>query len=107
MPQTEELEAIIEKQLELIGATAIEDKLQDNVKEVIYKIRHAGVKVWMLTGDKKETAVNIGISCGIVAEDMAILYWDKSLQNTLKARSFIKSRECCLVVSGEQLLSAE
>jgi len=39
--------------LELIGATAIEDQLQDNVKQTIEMIRKAGVKVWMLTGDKK------------------------------------------------------
>lgn len=50
----------------MIGSTAIEDKLQDNVKETIVKLRKAGIKVWMLTGDKRETAVNIGKSCGLI-----------------------------------------
>lgn len=53
--------------MELIGATAIEDQLQDNVKITIERLRSAGVKVWMLTGDKKETAINIGISCGLLS----------------------------------------
>jgi P-type E1-E2 ATPase len=60
------LEEILEKEFTLIGSTAIEDKLQDNVKETIVKLRKAGIKVWMLTGDKKETAVNIGKSCGLI-----------------------------------------
>lgn len=50
---TFDLEEVIEKELELIGATAIEDKLQDNVKITIERLRSAGIKVWMLTGDKK------------------------------------------------------
>ncbi|KAM4066437.1 haloacid dehalogenase-like hydrolase [Hirsutella rhossiliensis] len=52
----------IETKLELAGATAIEDKLQDGVAETIDKLRRANVKVWMLTGDKRETAINIGHS---------------------------------------------
>lgn len=50
---SKEIEEILEKEFELIGATAIEDQLQDNVKQTIQSIRNAGVKVWMLTGDKK------------------------------------------------------
>lgn len=47
----------------LIGATAIEDKLQDEVGETIDFCKKAGIKVWVLTGDKIETAINIGFSC--------------------------------------------
>ena len=49
-----------------MGSTGIEDRLQEGVKETIKFIRDAGVKVWMLTGDKLETAVNIGISSGLI-----------------------------------------
>lgn len=59
----------IEQNLELIGASAIEDKLQDGVPDSISRLLEAGIKVWMLTGDKLETAINIGMcacSCIIV-----------------------------------------
>jgi phospholipid-translocating ATPase len=50
----------IEKDLILLGATAVEDKLQDGVPECIDKLAQAGIKLWVLTGDKMETAINIG-----------------------------------------------
>ncbi len=59
----EEIQELIEKDLELIGATAIEDKLQDQVGETIDQLKEAGLKVWVLTGDKVETAINIAYSC--------------------------------------------
>lgn len=60
----------MEKELELIGATAIEDKLQANVDKTIDAIKKAGIKVWVLTGDKIETAINIGYSCKLLQNDM-------------------------------------
>ncbi|KFA79859.1 hypothetical protein S40288_03763 [Stachybotrys chartarum IBT 40288] len=62
----EEASEQIEQRFELAGATAIEDKLQDGVPETIDKLRRANIKVWMLTGDKRETAVNIGHSARVV-----------------------------------------
>ena len=56
----------IEFDLEIIGATAIEDKLQDDVTETIQALKDAGIKVWVLTGDKIDTAINIGYSCGLL-----------------------------------------
>ncbi|KHN94912.1 ATPase, P-type, phospholipid-translocating, flippase [Metarhizium album ARSEF 1941] len=56
---------MIEQKLELAGATATEDKLQDGVPETIDKLRRANIKVWMLTGDKRETAINIGHSARV------------------------------------------
>ncbi|EPS65072.1 hypothetical protein M569_09707, partial [Genlisea aurea] len=50
----------IEKDLILLGATAVEDKLQQGVPECIDKLAQAGIKLWVLTGDKMETAINIG-----------------------------------------------
>lgn len=61
----------LETELELVGASAIEDKLQDRVPETISKLKEAGMKVWVLTGDKLETAENIGASAKLlVPEEM-------------------------------------
>ena len=49
-----------------MAATAIEDKLQENVGEVIADLKKAGINVWVLTGDKIETAINIGYSCKLL-----------------------------------------
>jgi len=61
---------LIEKDLLLIGASAIEDKLQDGVPEAIHNMLQMGIKVWVLTGDKEETAINIGFSCNLLTEEM-------------------------------------
>lgn len=60
----------IEVDLELIGSTAIEDRLQDNVPETIQFMKDTGIKVWVLTGDKVETAINIGVSAGLLDAQM-------------------------------------
>jgi len=62
----DEVNATIEVDMKLVGATAIEDKLQDEVKDTIEFIRAAGIKLWVLTGDKIETAVNIAYSTGLL-----------------------------------------
>ncbi|KAM6217827.1 phospholipid-transporting ATPase IC [Rhynchocyon petersi] len=64
----------IEKDLILLGATAIEDRLQDGVPETISKLAKADIKIWVLTGDKKETAENIGFACELLTEDTTICY---------------------------------
>uniref|UniRef100_H2YBK1 Phospholipid-transporting ATPase n=1 Tax=Ciona savignyi TaxID=51511 RepID=H2YBK1_CIOSA len=60
----------IERDMELLGATAVEDKLQDGVPETIANLSNANIKIWVLTGDKQETAVNIGYSCNMLTEEM-------------------------------------
>uniref|UniRef100_A0A6Q2Z7R3 Phospholipid-transporting ATPase n=1 Tax=Esox lucius TaxID=8010 RepID=A0A6Q2Z7R3_ESOLU len=60
----------IEKDLMLLGATAIEDKLQDGVPQTIEQLSQADIKIWVLTGDKQETAENIGYSCNMLREEM-------------------------------------
>lgn len=60
----------LEKDFNLIGSTAIEDKLQDEVGDTILTLRNAGIKLWVLTGDKLETAINIGYSCKLLDNDM-------------------------------------
>ncbi|OLL25155.1 putative phospholipid-transporting ATPase [Neolecta irregularis DAH-3] len=67
---------IIERDFELGGATAIEDKLQAGVPEAIDKLRRAGIKLWMLTGDKRETAINIGHSCRMIKEYSTLVILD-------------------------------
>ncbi|KAI4211834.1 MAG: hypothetical protein LQ351_005477 [Letrouitia transgressa] len=64
---------IIEHDFTLLGATAIEDKLQDGVPDTIHTLQEAGIKVWVLTGDRQETAINIGMSCKLISEDMTLL----------------------------------
>ena len=64
---------ILEKNFYLLGATAIEDRLQDGVPETIHTLQDAGIKVWVLTGDRQETAINIGMSCKLISEDMTLL----------------------------------
>ncbi|KAK6454965.1 aminophospholipid-translocating ATPase [Scheffersomyces xylosifermentans] len=66
--KVDEVGARIEGKFELLGATAIEDKLQDGVSDAIDKLRRAGIKLWMLTGDKRETAINIGYSCRLIKD---------------------------------------
>ena len=60
----------IEKDLFLLGTTIVEDKLQDLVPETIRDLRLAKIKVWMLTGDKMNTAYNIGLSCNLISTKM-------------------------------------
>jgi len=49
----------LERDLRLLGATAIEDRLQDGVPEAIADLKHAGIKIWVATGDKLETAIGV------------------------------------------------
>uniref|UniRef100_A0A182NRB6 Phospholipid-transporting ATPase n=1 Tax=Anopheles dirus TaxID=7168 RepID=A0A182NRB6_9DIPT len=64
----------IECDMQLVGVTAIEDKLQDGVPQTIANLQLAGIKVWVLTGDKQETAINIGYSCQLLTDDMVDVF---------------------------------
>ncbi|XP_077202756.1 phospholipid-transporting ATPase ID-like isoform X2 [Paroedura picta] len=64
----------IEVNLMLLGATAIEDKLQDGVPQTIETLGKAQIKIWVLTGDKQETAVNIGYSCNMLCDAMEDIF---------------------------------
>ncbi|KAI0230344.1 putative phospholipid-transporting ATPase IF [Lamellibrachia satsuma] len=65
-----EVYACVESDLHLLGVTAIEDILQPGVRETLVALRKAGIKVWVLTGDKEETAINISYSAGHFHSDM-------------------------------------
>ncbi|KAG9449609.1 hypothetical protein H6P81_009574 [Aristolochia fimbriata] len=66
----DEVAELIEKDLVLIGCTAIEDKLQEGVPACIETLSKAGIKIWVLTGDKMETAINIAYACNLINNDM-------------------------------------
>ncbi|KAJ2611096.1 phospholipid transporting ATPase [Coemansia sp. RSA 1365] len=63
----------IERGLQLVGGTAIEDRLQDGVPATIAQLALAGIKLWVLTGDKTETAINIGYSCNLLSAEMQLV----------------------------------
>ncbi|KAI9508448.1 phospholipid-translocating P-type ATPase [Russula earlei] len=71
--EIEQVSEEIERNLLLLGATAIEDKLQDGVPEAIADLKTAGIKVWVLTGDKLETAIAIGKSTNLIAREANII----------------------------------
>jgi phospholipid-translocating ATPase len=71
-----EVANLIEKRFELIGATAIEDKLQDGVPDTIDRLRRASIKLWMLTGDKRETAISISRSCRLAKDYSTFIILD-------------------------------
>lgn len=75
----EEAGDLIEQNLDLVGASAIEDKLQKGVPETIDKLRRANIKIWMLTGDKRETAINIAHSARICLPESQVHTLDATL----------------------------
>ncbi|KAI1317165.1 hypothetical protein EDD11_008956 [Mortierella claussenii] len=81
---------LIEKNLFLLGATAIEDKLQDGVPETIHTLQQAGIKVWVLTGDRQETAINIGYSCKLIQEDMSLIICNE--QTHWETKEFLETK---------------
>ncbi|XP_055690587.1 phospholipid-transporting ATPase ID isoform X4 [Lutzomyia longipalpis] len=64
----------IECDMMLVGVTAIEDKLQDGVPQTIANLQTAGIKIWVLTGDKQETAINIGYSCQLLTDELVDVF---------------------------------
>ncbi|XP_028314796.1 phospholipid-transporting ATPase IA isoform X1 [Gouania willdenowi] len=90
----EESYELIEKNLQLLGATAIEDKLQDKVPETIETLMKADIKIWILTGDKQETAINIGHSCKLLTKNMGMLVIN---EDTLDATRAMLSHHCGLL----------
>ena len=70
--KVEEVYNKLEQDIILLGGTIVEDKLQDQVPETIKDLRLAKIKIWMLTGDKFETAFNIGLSCNLISTQMMI-----------------------------------
>lgn len=66
------MEEELESNLILLGATALEDRLQEGVAETISDLHKADIKIWMLTGDKLETAENIGYATSLIAQETRV-----------------------------------
>ena len=81
-----EVYELIEQDLSLLGASAIEDKLQEGVPETIASLAAANIKLWVLTGDKQETAINIGYSAHILTNEMKNIF-------VIEGKSFEKVEE--------------
>lgn len=100
------VQAQLEQNMELLGLTGVEDKLQADVKTTIELLRNASIKIWMLTGDKIETATCIAISTKLVARNQYIHQVAK-VQTHGAARDtlvFLQSKlDCCLVIDGNSL----
>ncbi|KAH8828098.1 calcium transporting ATPase [Flagelloscypha sp. PMI_526] len=109
---------LIEKDLFLLGATAIEDKLQDGVPDTIHTLQMAGIKVWVLTGDRQETAINIGMSCRLISESMNLVIVNEESSSETKAflekrltaiksqRSSGELEDMALIIDGKSLTFA-
>jgi phospholipid-translocating P-type ATPase (flippase) len=99
----------IEKDLVLLGCTAVEDSLQDQVPDTIQDIISAGIKIWMLTGDKLETAINIAKTCGLAQENSLIFKFKSSdsIKCEEKLRKSIQatqaSSDAIIVIEGQSL----
>ncbi|KAI0752977.1 phospholipid-translocating P-type ATPase [Daedaleopsis nitida] len=109
---------LIERDMFLLGATAIEDKLQEGVPETIHTLQMAGIKVWVLTGDRQETAINIGMSCRLISESMNLVivneetahetqdFITKRLSALKNQRSTGDQEDLALVIDGKSLTFA-
>lgn len=96
----------LEHDLELLGVTGVEDKLQKDVKPSLELLRNAGIKIWMLTGDKVETARCVAVSSKLVARGQYIhtITKLKRKDNAQDHLDFLRSKtDACLLIDGESL----
>ncbi|CAI4644718.1 BGP_1a_G0041740.mRNA.1.CDS.1 [Saccharomyces cerevisiae] len=112
--KVDEAGAEIEDGLNLLGVTAIEDKLQDGVSEAIEKIRRAGIKMWMLTGDKRETAINIGYSCMLIKDYSTVVILTTTDENIISKMNAVSQEvdsgniaHCVVVIDGATMAMFE
>eukprot|EP00027_Filamoeba_sp_ATCC50430_P017093 CAMPEP_0168565858 /NCGR_PEP_ID=MMETSP0413-20121227/14088_1 /TAXON_ID=136452 /ORGANISM="Filamoeba nolandi, Strain NC-AS-23-1" /LENGTH=1122 /DNA_ID=CAMNT_0008597795 /DNA_START=123 /DNA_END=3488 /DNA_ORIENTATION=+ len=90
----EEAAELIEKDMILLGASAVEDQLQKGVPETIATLLKAGIKIWVLTGDKQETAINIGYSCRLLNQNQNIMIINTDSLESTAAALEQKLNEC-------------
>ncbi|KAJ4347834.1 putative aminophospholipid-translocase [Didymosphaeria variabile] len=96
----------LERDLELLGVTGVEDKLQKDVKPSLELLRNAGIKIWMLTGDKVETARCVAVSSKLVARGQYVHTIAKMKRKDLAHSSldFLRGKtDACLLIDGESL----
>jgi phospholipid-translocating ATPase len=96
----------LEQDLELLGVTGVEDKLQRDVKPSLELLRNAGIKIWMLTGDKVETARCVAVSSKLVARGQYIHTISKVKRKDMAndALDFLRGKpDACMLIDGESL----
>ncbi|KAK0077437.1 hypothetical protein PV325_003959 [Microctonus aethiopoides] len=96
----------LEREMELLCVTGVEDRLQDRVRPTLELLRNAGIKIWMLTGDKLETATCIAKSSRLVARTQGLHIFKPVVTRTdahLELNTFRKKQDCALVISGDSL----
>ncbi|CCK69918.1 aminophospholipid-translocating P4-type ATPase NEO1 KNAG_0D01670 [Huiozyma naganishii CBS 8797] len=96
----------LEHDLELLGLTGVEDKLQKDVKSSIELLRNAGIKIWMLTGDKVETARCVSISAKLISRGQYVHIITKlsKPEGALNQLEYLKiNKNACLLIDGESL----
>lgn len=98
----EEVSDRIENHLWLIGGTAIEDRLQDGVPDAISLLGKAGIKLWVLTGDKVETAINIGFSCNLLDNDMDLIIFKVDDESLATAEALLDEKLAIFGMKGSQ-----
>ena len=96
----------LERDMELLCVTGVEDRLQDKVRITLEQLRNAGIKVWMLTGDKLETATCIAKSSRLVSKTQTIHVF-KNVTNRMEAHNemnaFRRKQDTALVIKGDSL----
>ena len=95
----------LENNLTLLGATGVEDRLQDGVEETLESLRVAGIKTWILTGDKQETAVNVSYSCGHFKKTMQVRVNEGFFNEPIAGRSISERTAYTFEQSVSRLLS--
>ncbi|KAM7513772.1 hypothetical protein LguiA_003355 [Lonicera macranthoides] len=105
----EHVSDMIEGELHLVGATAVEDKLQKGVPQCIDKLAQAGLKIWVLTGDKMETAINIGFSCSLLRQGMKQICITANAEVLLgeDSKEVIKKHIAIQIGDGYQMIRIE
>ncbi|CAH1163844.1 unnamed protein product [Phaedon cochleariae] len=96
----------LEREMELLCITGVEDKLQNDVRATLELLRNAGIKIWMLTGDKLETATCIAKSSRLVSRTQGLHVLKKVVTRTdahLELNAYRRKQDCALVISGESL----
>ncbi|XP_064017317.1 probable phospholipid-transporting ATPase IIB isoform X3 [Pogoniulus pusillus] len=96
----------LEREMELLCLTGVEDQLQADVRPTLEMLRNAGIKIWMLTGDKLETATCIAKSSHLVSRTQDIhIFRPVSTRGEahLELNAFRRKHDCALVISGDSL----
>ncbi|XP_054711575.1 probable phospholipid-transporting ATPase IIA isoform X1 [Uloborus diversus] len=96
----------LERDLELLCVTGVEDKLQDNVRPTLELLKNAGIRIWMLTGDKLETAISIAKSSRLVSRTQQIHVFETAASRTeahLELNAFRRKNDCVLIIKGDSL----